>query len=337
MVNELSEFWHRHRAGCVTVCGDFMLDEYLHGRIERISPEAPVPVVEVEREEVIAGGAGNVARNFRALGWETLCFGVLGDDVAGEQVKNLLCDAGASVEGLVCTSAVNTTCKTRILAGGQHVMRVDRDLAGHIPQIVRRELLDGALTALERSQALVLPDYSKGLLDFETVMTLTTDAHRCNLVITADPRPQTTPLFAGATMVAPNRQEARLATGIATDDLDGLRAAAMMLVRRLHLRMAIITLAAEGMYVLDADGGEHEIPALAAQIVDVTGAGDTVQATATAALACGADPLQAAALAAVAAGLVVGTPGCAVVTSEELYEGIGAADFSGIVSRKVVI
>jgi D-beta-D-heptose 7-phosphate kinase/D-beta-D-heptose 1-phosphate adenosyltransferase len=310
----------------LAVVGDYMLDVYLFGDVNRISAEAPVPVVSVERETRLPGGAGNVARNLCALGLQPVCCGFIGDDKPGHHLREDLATLGADVTGLVAVPGMETTRKTRVLAKSQQVVRVDRDNRVNPSGPAFTRWLDEIVERLASCQGLLLSDYDKGMLSTEVTSRLIAAAHAHGLKIVADPKPQNMPLFAGATVVCPNAPEAHLATGIACEQPDKLREAATKLIADLSLEAAVITRGAHGMYLLTAEGDESHLPTVATQVADVTGAGDTVAALLAAALVSGHTYLEAAQLANIAAGLVVQHLGCAVVEPDELAEAIRAAE-----------
>lgn len=304
----------------VMVVGDFMLDEYLFGDVSRISPEAPVPVVAVQHESCLPGGAGNVARNLLDLGVKVIACGVLGDDRAGQEVRRQLFDLGADVDAIAVSGEVRTTAKTRIMARSQHVVRVDRDCSAPVPDVLRETVLRNILDRLPECNGLLISDYSKGLLSTAFTSAVIKGARHANLTTVADPKPSNIEYFRGATVVTPNAGEAALASGIPCGTTQGLRAAAVHLLEWLELQAVLVTRGEHGMYLRQADGQEYHLEALSTQVYDVTGAGDTVTAVMTSALSAGAALTEAMILANLAASRVVQHLGCATVTVPELVQ-----------------
>jgi D-beta-D-heptose 7-phosphate kinase/D-beta-D-heptose 1-phosphate adenosyltransferase len=302
----------------VVVVGDYMLDEYLFGEVRRVSPEAPVPIVSVNGEAILPGGAGNVARNLRALGLEVTCCGVLGADETGTRLQQELMRTGAVTEGLLVAPEVRTTRKTRVLARGRQVARIDRDNEMPLPRELEKQLLEAAAEATKRSEALVLCDYDKGGLSAKLTTVLIDLARASGVLIVADPKPQNILYCRGADVICPNASEAGQATGAPCASDAEASAAAKKLLEMLGLAAVLITRSEKGLLVLEADGRETRLRAITGRARDVTGAGDTVTATVTAALLAGATYSEAAVLANLAAGCAVQRLGCAAISCEEL-------------------
>jgi D-beta-D-heptose 7-phosphate kinase/D-beta-D-heptose 1-phosphate adenosyltransferase len=301
------------RVACI---GDLMLDRYVRGRAERISPEAPVPVLSVEDEAVMPGGAGNVARNLLALGAEARLVGLVGDDAAGGELAALLRALPPMDAALVEEPGRQTTIKTRYLAGAQQILRADREtLAPPVPG-ARERLLAAALAAVETSAVVILSDYGKGALAEGVAESVLARAGALGHPAIVDPKGRDFSRYLGATVVAPNRAELAAATG--SDGARGFEAeAARALIARFGFPAVLATLGRDGM-LLVTEAEVLALPAEARDVFDVSGAGDTVVATFAAAMAAGAPLAEAAALANVAAGLVVAKVGTAVVRREEL-------------------
>lgn len=302
----------------ILVVGDFMLDHYVIGDVSRISPEAPVPVVAVRREYWLPGGAGNVARNLSAFGLTPVCSGVIGDDANGRLLRDRLAAAGAETEGLAMQSGTPTTCKTRVLARSQHVIRIDREDGGQPSTAAADRLSAYVPEALANCSAVLFSDYAKGVLTSGLVSGATQAALADGKPVIADPKPRNMRLFTGATLICPNASEAAQASGIPCDTDGGVETAAAALLAQLRLGAVLVTRGEKGMYIL-SDRGTH-LPALATEVYDVTGAGDTVTALVAVVLVGGGSPLESAALANVAASRVVQHQGCAVVTRDELLQ-----------------
>jgi len=304
------------------VVGDVMLDEFLWGRVARISPEAPVPVVQVERESFHVGGAGNVAVNARALGAEVVLAGVAGRDDAGDRLAEALADAG--IECAIHTPEDRpTTVKTRIVAHHQQVVRADRehtrDLAGRDEDAVIRS----AVAALPRCDAVIVSDYEKGVVTSGLVRALVSKARRHRIPLLVDPKVSHLRRYRGATLVTPNQQEAALGAGHRIESGEDLRSVGKRLLALLRCQALLITRGEHGMALFETGRRALEIPTAAREVFDVTGAGDTVIATLGLTLAAGAGLPVAAALANHAAGVVVGKLGTATVSADELQAAVG--------------
>jgi rfaE bifunctional protein kinase chain/domain len=307
--------------GNVLVVGDAMLDRYLEGSVDRISPEAPVPVVHVERERVALGGAANVAAGVVALGARCRIVAIVGEDRPGETLRDLLAENGVPVEDLVSEPARPTTEKTRVLARHQQILRIDRESAAPAESEVADALEARAREALESADVLVLEDYDKGALSRDLSATLLREANRRGIPSIVDPKLRHFFDFRGAWLFKPNIRELAAALGLeraprAESDLRPL-------LDRLGCENLLLTLGEEGMILLSRDRPDPcRIPSRAREVFDVTGAGDTVVATLGAALIGRPDLPMAAALANVAAGIEVGRLGAVPVTREELLEEI---------------
>ena len=301
----------------VLVLGDVMLDRYLVGETERISPEAPVPVVTVEEEHDLPGGAANVAANIAALGATARLLGVIGQDNEGEALKDELQALGLAVDGLVAVAGRPTTCKTRIVARGQQVVRIDREVCNPLPDRTRETLLAAAATALAEVDAVVFEDYDKGTLDSEMTSALIAAAKSRGLPIVVDPKQRNFFGYAGATVFKPNRREleAAFAAHFSGEDSD-LETARV----RLDVENLLLTLGAEGMALVSPGAPLRRTPSIAREVFDVSGAGDTVSALVAVALAAGASVSEAAWVANLAAGVKVGKRGTATVSPDELLE-----------------
>jgi D-beta-D-heptose 7-phosphate kinase/D-beta-D-heptose 1-phosphate adenosyltransferase len=307
----------------VLVAGDFMLDEYLWGRVDRINPEAPVPVVEVQRETRTLGGAGNVVNNLAALGARVEVLGLVGEDHPGELLRQELNRLGVPYQGLFPDPKRRTSRKTRVMAGSQQVVRIDRESRSPVsPEAAAaaRQYLESRLPSLD---ALVLSDYGKGALTPSFLQDLIRRARGRGLPVVVDPKGADYARYAGATVITPNRKEAQLAAGRDLETWEDLAAAGRDLVNRLSLDFLLITLGPDGMALFDPSGPPTRIPARAREVFDVSGAGDTVAAVMALALAAWRDPLLAAALANIAAGVVVGKVGTAPIFREELERELG--------------
>jgi len=310
----------RFAGRCILVLGDLMLDEFIWGRVRRISPEAPVPVVEVERQTLVLGGAGNVAANLVALGARPAPFGVAGDDANTERMRAAFHDIGVSSDGIVVDASRATTLKTRIIAHNQQVVRADRESRAPVSNAIEAAIIARFTSALDAADAVVVSDYNKGLLTPRLLAETLAAARQRGLPVCLDPKMRSFAGYQPVTVITPNHQEAAEAAGLAIEDEASLIEAGRRLLGAIDCRAVLITRGEEGM-ALFTDGGEvTRIPTVAREVYDVTGAGDTVIATLALALAAGASFAEAAILANHAAGVVVGKVGTATVTRDELLE-----------------
>ncbi|HKP86453.1 MAG TPA: D-glycero-beta-D-manno-heptose-7-phosphate kinase [Blastocatellia bacterium] len=313
----------------IVVLGDVMLDEFIWGRVRRISPEAPVPVVEVERQTLALGGAGNVVSNLVALGTSPAPLGIVGDDLDAERLRSAFHKLGINTDGLVVDAARPTTLKMRIIAHNQQVVRADRESRVVIAKEVEDQLVARFLGQIETADAVVVSDYNKGLLTKRLLSATLDRARERGLIVCLDPKMRSFVDYQPVTVITPNNQEAAEAAGIAIEDEKSLFEAGRRLLGSIDCRAVLITRGEEGM-TLFTDGGEvTHIPTVAREVYDVTGAGDTVIATLALALTAGASLTEAAVLANHAAGVVVGKVGTATVTCEELLATISAPGDEG--------
>jgi D-glycero-beta-D-manno-heptose-7-phosphate kinase len=305
------------------VVGDLMIDQYLWGAVSRISPEAPVPVVRLERESFRLGGAGNVVRNLVSLGARAVPAGVRGDDRHGELLETLCRDAGIPTESLVVDRGRPTTVKTRVIAHNQQVVRVDHEVDAPLETGAAARLAERAVSSLARVQGLVVSDYDKGGISAELLATLLPDAARRNLPIVVDPKARLFRHYRPATVVTPNSREAMEATGMSARTDEEWEKVGRRLLEILECPHVLITRGERGMLLMSRGGPPIAIAATAREVFDVTGAGDTVAATLALALAAGATMEEAALLSNRAAGVVVGKVGTATLTVEELLSAVG--------------
>jgi len=311
----------------ILVVGDLMLDRYVVGSVSRISPEAPVPVVLVTHEYSRPGGAANVALNIQSLGGQAVVAGVVGTDAAGDELKRLLETAGIDTAGVMTMQGPQTTVKTRIVAGRQQVVRVDREESRDKVE-GRMNGFDGLLQSLlPNVSSVIVEDYSKGVVSQGVVDRVMTGCRAAGVAVSLDPKDNQSLRIEGLRLATPNYREARLAAGLTTKIQDDDPVAQGELARIGHIlqqkwspELLIVTLGAHGMYLLSRSGEPEMIPTRAREVFDVSGAGDTVIGTATLALAAGATDIEAASLANYAAGVVVGKLGTATCLPHELLE-----------------
>lgn len=321
-ISALVERVERLKGVAVLCVGDAMLDRFVHGSVERISPEAPIPVLCMERESAMLGGAGNVVRNLVALGAHPAFVAVVGDDDAGRDVGRLLGEHGDIDPCLVVEPGRQTTIKTRFFASSQQLLRTDRETRAALKPLTREQVLSRAGSLMETAQAVVLSDYGKGVLAPPVVGELIARARAAGKPVIVDPKGTDYSRYRGATLLTPNRKELQDATGMAADSGEAVVSAARHLIDTCGVEAVLVTRSQDGMTLVAANGEIHHLPAEAREVFDVSGAGDTVVATLAAAIASGATAREAARIANVAAGIVVGKVGTAVAYAPEVISGL---------------
>jgi D-beta-D-heptose 7-phosphate kinase/D-beta-D-heptose 1-phosphate adenosyltransferase len=305
----------------VLVVGDAMLDRYVYGVVRRISPEAPVPVLAVEREVAMPGGAGNVVRNLTAVGAAVAFVSVVGDDQAGSDLTGLIGGQPGVEPWLLVQGGRHTTTKTRFIANGQHMLRADQEVVQGIHPRLADRMVKIAADAVAATAIVVLSDYGKGVLDGETAKRLIDAAQAAGRRVVVDPKGRDYGRYAGADIVTPNRAELAEATGMPVDTEEAILDAMRALQAAHGFGAVLVTRSEDGMTLLDGDR-MHHFPAEAEEVHDVSGAGDTVVATLAAGLAGGLPLPVAARLANIAGGIVVGKVGTAVAREEDLLEAL---------------
>ena len=309
----------------ILVIGDLMLDEFVWGKVSRISPEAPVPVVHVTHETFFPGGAANVARNLREFVDRASVIGLIGNDRSGHQLRELLGKGKIDVSDSIEDEKFHTIVKTRVIARHQQVVRVDREkiAAPSAKQIAK--VVAAVRKRLRDFDAIIFEDYGKGFVTAELVAQIARDARAAKKIVTADPNPYNLIDWSGMTAVKPNRAEAFLAAGIQDRDADlppkkdvDLVRAGKTLLQKWGAQYLLVTLGEQGVMFFEKGKHPHHIPTKARDVFDVSGAGDTAIAIFTLALACHATPLEAAQIANHASAVVVGKLGTATVTRNEL-------------------
>ncbi|MBI3444235.1 MAG: D-glycero-beta-D-manno-heptose-7-phosphate kinase [Magnetospirillum sp.] len=316
------------RGTSVLCVGDAMLDRFVYGSVDRISPEAPIPVLFIEREMAMLGGAGNVVRNLVALGAAPAFVSVVGDDLAGREVTRLVGEHGEIDPCIVVEPGRQTTIKTRFFASHQQLLRADRESRAAIGDAIRAQLLVRVERLLAKAGVMVLSDYGKGVLADPVAAQLIAKAKGLGKAVVVDPKGTDYTIYAGATVVTPNRKELFEATAMPVNGDDEVVAAARHLIDTCQFEAVLVTRSQDGMSLIQADGQIHHLPAEAREVFDVSGAGDTVVATLAAALASGASLLEGALLANVAAGIVVGKVGTAVAYGEEVVAALHHEDLT---------
>ncbi|NCC23163.1 MAG: D-glycero-beta-D-manno-heptose-7-phosphate kinase [Alphaproteobacteria bacterium] len=303
----------------VAVIGDIMLDRFVYGEVERISPEAPVPILSVRRENRMLGGAGNVLSNLAGLGAAPVVVAVVGDDEEATTVRTLAKSFGANPDGLITEPGRPTTVKTRYLAGHQHLLRSDYEKNGPVPAGTEAAIIENSIDAIARSRAVVLSDYGKGVLTSAVLRAVIDTARERGIPCLVDPKGADYRRYERADIVTPNRKELALATGGMPTETDAdIAAAAERILRDCGIGTVVATRSQDGMSIVGRHGEPIHIRANAREVFDVSGAGDTVIATLAAALAVGANLADGGALANRAGGIVVGKVGTAPIRANEL-------------------
>ncbi|WP_047382856.1 MULTISPECIES: D-glycero-beta-D-manno-heptose-7-phosphate kinase [unclassified Cetobacterium] len=301
----------------VAVVGDMMLDDYLIGSVDRISPEAPVPVVSIKKERFVLGGAANVVNNLSTLGAKAVCFGVIGEDFDGERLVRELEAKSIETSGIVKTNDRPTIVKRRIISGTQQLLRLDWEDARAIPENLENNLLEQIEKRIDGLDAIILSDYDKGVLTPRVVKKIITLCREKGIIVTVDPKPKNALNYIGATSMTPNRKEAVECLG--KKSFDNMLAIGKELKEKLQLDNLLLTRSEEGMSLFHEENVIN-IPTYAKEVFDVTGAGDTVISVFTLACAAGVTLHEAAKIANTAAGVVVGKMGTSTVTKEEILD-----------------
>jgi rfaE bifunctional protein kinase chain/domain len=324
-LSRLEQILDRGPSMRIVVIGDLMLDEFVWGKVGRISPEAPVPVVEVTGESFYPGGAANVARNLREFVKSVAVIGMLGKDRSGQQLRELLTAQNIDTSNAVEDESFSTIVKTRIIALHQQVVRVDREkiVSPSSEQIAK--VVAAVRDTIQKTDAIVFEDYGKGFVTTELVSEIARDARAAGKIVAADPNPRHSVDWGGVTVVKPNRAEAFLASGIPWHESDeapaedaDLMLAGKLLLKKWETKYLLVTLGEHGMMLFQQKEPPHYIPTKARQVFDVSGAGDTAIALFTLGLVCGATPIEAAEIANHGSAVVVSKLGTATVTRDEL-------------------
>ncbi len=306
----------------VMVIGDLILDQYIWGDVSRISPEAPVPVVLVDRESFMPGGAANVASSISALGGNPVICGLVGADFWGKMLETQLEEMRVDTCGIVSDSVRRTSLKTRIVARHQQVVRVDREVLGEIDVAARKKVVNSLKENIKDLKAVIIEDYGKGLITPPLIKEVVSICRKHGVIVTVDPKENHFSYYRGVTCITPNQHEAGKAVGITINNADSLKAAGKKLLTKLDLEAVLITLGENGMCLFERNGRIRQIPTMAQEVFDVSGAGDTVIGTFTLALAAGAGFEEASVISNYAAGIVVGKVGVATCDRDELTDAI---------------
>jgi len=313
--------WIDQFSNCrILVIGDCMIDEYVWGTVDRISPEAPVPVVAVKHDNATLGGAGNVVNNLAALQAGVTIIGTYGSGENGRRLKKMFDDVGANTNGLALDKTRATTIKTRIMASQQHVLRIDRETSHPINNDMVALISKNISNCIESVHLIIVSDYGKGLLTKEMLLSIMKLANDHNKPVLVDPKGFNYEKYRGASIMTPNRKEAALAANMDITDMSTLISAGQSLMEIVGLPALLITCGKDGMVLFEPDQSPYHIETRARQVFDVSGAGDTVISVMGLAIAAGAGYREAAALANTAAGLVVGKVGTATISQDELRD-----------------
>ena len=302
----------------IAVVGDVMLDRYFWGAVHRISPEAPVPVIDIERETAHLGGASNVAANIQSLGAVPLMLGVVGKDIDGERVLDLLGKSDMATSGIIPDASRPTTVKTRIMGNNQHIARLDREVKTPITDDVANALLEALKRDISSLTGIILEDYNKGVITPFLIREIIALAHQHSVPVFVDPKFANFFAYQGVTLFKPNTKETHDALGFALSSEDDVQKAGKILLEKLKCENVLITLGARGMRLFERGGAVHMVRTQARHIADVSGAGDTAIATLAAAYSAGASIVEAAFLANAAAGAVCEEPGIVAITPTRL-------------------
>jgi len=302
----------------ILVLGDLILDEFVWGRVSRISPEAPVPVVWVKNESFMPGGASNVANNINSLGGKSYIVGVVGADERAGILRGELEHRGVNIEGVFSDPHRPTVLKTRVIAHQQQVVRIDREKVEPVREAIMRKVVGFVEDIIDEMDGIVVEDYGKGLITPKFLDRIIPLAKKKRKIIAVDPKEDHFSYYKGVTVITPNEKEASKAVGFEIKDKTMLKKAGSELLKKLKSRIVLITMGEEGMMVFEEGKSPKKIETIAQEVYDVSGAGDTVAATFVLSLLAGANTIQAAHIANCAAGIVVGKVGIAVVTRDEV-------------------
>jgi len=319
-IKALKDVVSRFSRAKVLVIGDVILDEYIWGKVSRISPEAPVPVVWVDQENFMPGGASNVAGNIAALGGKAVITGIVGNDARGDTLRNELKSRGVDVSGLIVDGSRPTILKTRVIANHQQVVRIDKEKTEPLSSRVAAKIIDYVKRKIDTVDSLLIEDYGKGVITPHILNEIVLMAKKKGKIITVDPKETHFSFYRGITAITPNQEEASYAVGHRIHDIESLRKAGARLLKKLSCDVVLITLGERGMYLFQRKKKPIHISTIARDVFDVSGAGDTVISAFTLALGCKANPVEATHIANCAAGIVVGKLGTAVATKEELIK-----------------
>ena len=306
----------------IAIIGDLMLDRYIWGSVARISPEAPVPVVELDHEQDRLGGAANVAKNIKSLGGEPILVGVIGADNSGKRLHEIVRESGFPSDGIVVDGTRPTTVKTRVIAHNQHVVRIDREAKTDISYIIQNKILDVLRSRLHTLDGIIIEDYNKGVVVKGLITQIIQLAREIDKPVTIDPKFNNFFEYQHATVFKPNRKEVEEVLGKRLKDQAAINEAGKLLLEKLQARNILLTLGENGMTLFESDGSVSSVETMARNVADVSGAGDTVISTLTVALTGNANIREAATIANFAGGIVCGYVGIVPIDKEELFSTI---------------
>jgi rfaE bifunctional protein kinase chain/domain len=306
----------------ITVIGDLMLDRYIWGNVSRMSPEAPVPIVDMEQEQMRLGGAANVAMNIKSLGGDPMLIGVIGEDNSGRQLLELLRESDFKTDGIATDNSRPTTVKTRVIANNQHVVRIDREQKSDISDEMQKILLDQIRKNIKFIDGIIIEDYNKGVIVKNLIAEVIGIANANQKIIAVDPKFNNFFEYKNVTVIKPNRKEAEEAMGIRLKTDEDILIAGKTLIEKLHVKNVLLTRGEHGMSLFESDGKISHMPTKALTVSDVSGAGDTVISTLTMAIAGGSTIREAATLANFAGGIVCGYAGIVPINLDELKKTI---------------
>lgn len=306
----------------VLILGDIMLDEYMYGSVDRISPEAPVPVVDITSSKILLGGAANVAANICSFGGEALLLGTVGQDEAATKLSQLLISKNISDALLVTDLTRRSTIKTRIIAHSQQIVRADREDRHEVNSDIEKEIIRRFLSVIDDVQAVILSDYGKGVITLSLLEKIMSVCLERDIFVAVDPKETHFNNYQKVSLITPNHHEASFAYGLRIQSEKDLLEVGKGLLKRLQAKSILITRGPDGMSLFTEDSEPTHIPTFAKKVYDVTGAGDTVIAAFVVATCAGADLVESAVVANAGAGLTVGEIGTATVTTELLHQEI---------------
>lgn len=306
----------------ILVIGDLILDEFIWGKVSRISPEAPVPVVWVKDESFMPGGASNVANNINSLGGKAHLVGVVGSDERAGILKGELEHKGVNIDGVISDPRRPTILKTRVIAHQQQVVRIDKEKTDPLRDGTVTKITNHIADVINDMDGIIIEDYGKGLITPKLLSKIIPLAKKKKKIIAVDPKEEHLSYYKGVTLLTPNNNEASRAVGFDVKDKASLKKAGTELLKKLKTKILLITLGEDGMIVFEEGKSSKKIDTIAQEVFDVSGAGDTVVSSYTLSLVSGANSIQAAHIANCAAGIVVGKVGIAVVNQDEVIKRI---------------
>ncbi len=318
----LDEILVNMRGKRIAVVGDLMLDRYIWGSVNRISPEAPVPVVDLEQEQSRLGGAANVAKNIKSLGGEPLLLGIIGNDNSGKQLLEIVKQSNLPIHGIITDDTRPTTVKTRVIAHNQHVVRIDRENKSYISHTIQVKIIEVLKNEISEIDGIIIEDYNKGVIVKDLIHKLIDIAFKYNKTITVDPKFNNFFEYKNVTVFKPNRKETEEVMGIRLKEEKDVINAGKTLLERLQAKNVLLTRGEQGMSLFESNGNISHVPTKALNVADVSGAGDTVIATLTMSLTSGASIKEAASLANFAGGVVCGYVGIVPIDPNELRQSV---------------